>query len=322
MQIFLSALTLGLLVAAIVLLYWLAPAVFVDLLLRMQRAAVGMRRRELRVGGFNWAYLDSGGRGEPLVLVHGFGGDKSNWLRIAGRLRKRYRLIAPDLPGFGDSDAPLDARYRIQDQVERLHDFLVAIGIDRAHVAGNSMGGYVAALYAATYPAATASLWLITNAGVRTAKNSELLEIIESGGPNPLMPTTLAEFRALMPYVMSRPPYVPRAVLDVLGARAIAAGPLRQQQIVDVLDHSPHLEDVLGGLTVPTHILWGEEDRLVDVSSVFVLSRLLPHASHTIMPGIGHVPMIEAPRATVRDYLAFRARIQRESAGKTTAGGR
>lgn len=300
--------------AAVTQVSEMAPAALVDVALRVQRAAAGLRRHEVRVGGFKWVYLDNGGNGEPLVLVHGFGGDKDNWTRLAPHLRHHYRLIVPDLPGFGDSDSPLDAQYRVQDHVERLHEFLAALGIGRAHIAGNSMGGFITALYAATYPTDTASIWLIDNAGAMSAAPSELLQTIDSGGDNPLIPSTLEQFRGLMSYVMSRPPYFPRAVLDVMGRRAIAARELRLKQFQEILDHSPHLEDVMGGVTTPTHILWGEKDRLLHVDSVRVLKQLLPQASATVLPGIGHVPMLECPGDTARDYLSFRVRLRAQNA--------
>lgn len=298
------------LIAVLMLVYWLAPERLVHLAVQAERSRASLRRHERRVGDFNWAYLDSGGSGEPLVLVHGFGADKDNWNRLARQLRGRFRIIAPDLPGYGESDAPLGARYRVQDEVERLHAFLAALGVTRAHLAGNSMGGYIAALYAATYPTNTASLWLINNAGAFSATPSELLKTLESGSENPLIPATLEQFRSLLRMVMSKPPYFPGAVLDVLGRRALVARELRLKQFVDIIEHSPHLEDVLVGLQTPTHILWGDEDRLIHVDCVAVQCRLLPQASHTILRGIGHVPMLEAPVETALDYLAFHARFQ------------
>lgn len=281
-----------------------------NLAVRAERYRAGLRRHERRVGDFNWVYLNSGGSGEPLVLVHGFGADKDNWNRLARQLRGRFRVIALDLPGYGESDSPTDARYRVQDQVKRLHAFLLMLGVNRAHLAGNSMGGYIAALYAATYPKDTASLWLINNAGAFSATPSELLKTLESGGENPLIPGTLDQFRSLMELVMSKPPYFPGAVLDVLGRRALAARELRLKQFADIIEHSPHLEDVLVELQTPTHILWGKEDRLIHVDCVAAQCRLLPQASHTILRGIGHVPMLEAPAGTAHDCLAFHDRLR------------
>ena len=96
----------------------------VDVATHAEQACAGLRRRERRSGGLNWVYLDSGGDRTPLVLIHGFGGDKSNWTRMCRHLRGHFRIIVPDLPGFGESQAPVTLRYRVQDHVERLRGFL------------------------------------------------------------------------------------------------------------------------------------------------------------------------------------------------------
>lgn len=281
----------------------------VDIAVRGEQMAAGFRRCVRRSGGVTWTYLDSGGDRAPLVLIHGFGGDKSNWTRMCRHLRGYFRIIVPDLPGFGESEAPETLRYRVQDHVERLRGFLADLGVTDPHLGGNSMGGYIAALYAATYPAEVASLWLIDSAGIFSAKPSDLLQTIESGGRNPLLPENPEQFRAVLQYAMSRPPYFPGFVLDVMARRALAMNPLRQRQFKDVLEGSPHLDGLLGGLPTPTHILWGEEDRLIHVDCVRVLSELLPSSTSTVLKGIGHIPMLEAPAESARDYLAFRERL-------------
>lgn len=281
----------------------------VNLMLALDRLLAGMKRRRLRSGGLDWVYLDSGGSGEPLVLVHGFGGDKTNWTLMCRRMRGRYRILIPDLPGFGESDSPINARYRVQDHVERLRGFLRDLGVERPHLGGNSMGGYTVALYAAQHPAEVASLWLIDAAGIFSAKPSELLAAVESNGPNPLLPQTPAQFREVLNFAMSKPPYIPGFVLSVMSQRAMASIALREQQFKDILEDSPHLEPLLPAVPTPTHILWGDQDRLIDVDCVRVFRELLPNSSATVLPGIGHVPMLEAPAESARDYLAFRERL-------------
>jgi pimeloyl-ACP methyl ester carboxylesterase len=174
-------------------------------------------------GGLEWVYLDSGGSGEPLVLVHGFGGDKANWTRLRRHLRGRYRLIIPDLPGFGESESPPQLRYRVQDHVERLRGFLRDLGVERSHMGGNSMGGFIVTLYATKYPIEVASLWLIDSGGVFSATPGELFDAVRSGGPNPMLPQTPAQFRKVLGFAMSKPPYIPGFVLDVLARRVMAS---------------------------------------------------------------------------------------------------
>lgn len=292
-------------------LYLLAPERFVQLAVTAERRMAGIEHRQTDIPGFHLHYLDSAGPGQTLLLVHGFGGDKDNWTRVARHLSPHYRVIAPDLPGFGESDSPVDARYGIAEQVERLHAFVRALGLTRLHLGGNSMGGNIAAVYAARYPNEVGSLWLIASSGLSTAPPSELRKAIAETGRNPLIPATPAEFRAMLGFVMSRRPFVPEPVLAVLAARAVKAHDLRQQQFKDLVDEASALEPLIGGLPVPVHILWGEQDRVLHVGGADVLVALLPQASKTVMPGIGHLPMIEAPEAAALDYMGFRQTLPR-----------
>lgn len=293
-------------VLGIGLLYVAAPAGFVQLAVAVERWVGRLHHREIDISGFHLHYLDSDGPGETLLLVHGFGGDKDNWTRIARHLSGRYRVVAPDLPGYGESDSPMDARYGIADEVERLHAFVGALGLTRIHLGGNSMGGNIAAVYAARYPNEVGSLWLIANSGLSTAPVSELRKSIAETGQNRLIPSTPEQFREMLGFVMSRPPPVPDPVIDVLAARAIKAHDLRQKQFEDLMTEASALEPLIAGLPIPTHILWGEQDRALHVGGADVLLALLPQASKTVMPGIGHVPMLEAPEAAALDYIAFR----------------
>lgn len=304
LKVFLLALVLGLVVVAGT--YVLSPETFVRQAIATERWASGLTRHETQIPGFRVAYLDSGGAGAPLVLVHGFGADKDNWTRVARYLRPQYRIIALDLPGFGDSDSPADQPYTIAAQVDRLHAFVRAIGLTAVHLGGSSMGGNIVATYAAKYPNEVASLWLVANSGVNRAPPSELRQRIADTGKNALVPGTAEEYRDMLHWVMERPPYLPGAVLEVMAARAVAVQPLRTQQFAELIREASTLEERISGLPIPTHVLWGEKDRALSVRAVDVLMGLLPQSSRTIMPDIGHLPMIEAPEESALDYLAFR----------------
>lgn len=289
------------------LAYWLAPTQFLSGAVRVERALSGLQRHEVDIPGFRIAYLDSGGSGTPLILVHGFGGDKDNWVRVARPLRTSFRVIALDLPGYGESDAPRDGTYTIGAQVEHLQAFMRALGLSHAHLGGNSMGGNIVAHYAARWPNQVGSLWLVASAGVGSAPVSELRRRIAETGQNGLIAKTPEQFRELLDWVMAQPPPLPPRVLDVLAQRAVAAHALRERQFAQLVQEGATLESTLAGLPVPVHILWGDRDRVLDVGAVPILRALLPQSSATVLPGIGHLPMLEAPEPAAQDYLAFRA---------------
>src|SRR5690606_29500095 len=133
-------------------------------LIEQQRA--GLSHEQLSVHNLNIHYYRGGpASGETLILLHGFAADKDNWLRFSRHLTQDYRVIAVDLPGFGESDLP-PGSYDVGTQAERLANILDALGIRQAHVLGNSMGGHIAALFAARYPDRVHSLALFDNAGI------------------------------------------------------------------------------------------------------------------------------------------------------------
>jgi abhydrolase domain-containing protein 6 len=218
-------------------------------------------------------------------------------------------VIAPDLPGYGESSSPAAIGYGIDEQVQRLHAFVDAVGLTRADFGGSSMGGQIVARYATRYPEEVASLWLVTNAGIASAPRSEFFGHVQKGESNPLIPTSVEQFRDLMNFIFTNPPFTPEAVIQVLAKRAVAAQALRRKQFRELVEGGAQLEEQIAGLSTPTHILWGAQDRVLNVGAVPILSRLLPNSSATVMADIGHLPMIEAPGESAADYFAFRDRL-------------
>ena len=139
--------------------WFLAPLFWSRLILAIGRRFAGLSSARLETGHGQWHYLH-GGQGPVLIAVHGFGGDADNWLRISPALTRQFRVIVPDLPGFGQSSGQSTERstgneplaFDIESQVERLHAFVQALGVSPVVLVGNSMGGWISAAYAARYP--------------------------------------------------------------------------------------------------------------------------------------------------------------------------
>lgn len=298
---------LALTVAALVALMELAPAQFARIEISGERAAAGLHLRGLDVAGFHIVYLD-GGTGPPLLLLHGFGADKDNWTRVARLLTPHYRVIAPDLPGFGDSAKPAGADYSIAAQAGTIAAFAEALHLQQFDLGGNSMGGWLACAYAAAHPRQVHSLWLLAPAGVATAQPSELIKLLAGGGDNPLVARTPEQFEALIRFVFVKPPYIPAALVRVLAQRHAQNAALEQKIFAQVVA-SPPLETLVRGLTTPTLIVWGDHDRALHDSGAAVLHQLMPDSTVRIMPRVGHVPMIEAVRQSASDYLEFRGSL-------------
>jgi len=301
---------LGLLLAGVTTLYWMRPRLLFEVVQGLLRRRAALSRKSVRVGDTNWPYLDGGkATGEPVVLVHGFGGDKDNWTLYARHLTPHWRVICPDLPGFGDNDRSVARDYRVQAQAQRLCEFLDALGVDRCHLAGNSMGGFVALRFALDFPVRLASLTLLDNAGVAGAGISDLQRAI-TRRENPLELKTMADVDRLLTFVYHRPPFMPRQFKRVLLDDALANAQVLEKVFWTLADEgiAGVLNARLGEVRTPTLIVWGRHDQLIDVSVVDELRRGITNSVAVIMEHVGHVPMLEAPQETAEHHLALLAR--------------
>ncbi|MFE8072441.1 alpha/beta hydrolase [Marinobacteraceae bacterium S3BR75-40.1] len=278
----------------------------------LERERAQLTEKQIEVNGMPIALLEGPEREgqQDVVLIHGFGANKDNWVRFAASLTNDFHVVAPDLPGHGESvqDPALD--YDIDDQVKYLHAILQKLGIEQAHLAGNSMGGAVAALYSATYPQEVRSLLLIDSAGVYEHQ-SELMKRLEAGQENPLIVSQSNSFTDLMNFAMEKPPFVPWPVTTVLEEKAVARKAMNDQIFADLKgQHEYDFEQALTRIEAPTVVLWGDQDRVIHYKNADVFAQKIPNSRKVIYQGIGHVPMIEAPERT--------ANLFRELADKAT----
>jgi pimeloyl-ACP methyl ester carboxylesterase len=297
----------ALVVGAGVYVYTAAPERAVRAALAYERRVAGLERKEVTLAnGLRYVYLE-GGRGAPLVLLHGFGANKDNFTRVARHLTPRYRVIVPDHVGFGESSKPPQADYAPRAQAERLRAFARALGVSKLHLGGNSMGGHIALTYAALYPKEVESLWLLNAAGVWSAPPSELRKRIKESGENPMIVKNEDEFARLVSLVTARPLMIPRPFLDVVAQERIRNRELEQRIFKQLAADS--VEERIRGLAIPALIVWGQQDRVLHPGSAGILQMLLIRSEVVMMPGVGHLPMLEEPERSALDYLRFRATL-------------
>jgi pimeloyl-ACP methyl ester carboxylesterase len=285
---------------------YLAPETFTRLAVDNARRWAGVERHEITLpGGLHYVYLE-GGRGEPLMLLHGFGANKENFTFAARYLTPHYRVIIPDHIGFGESARPQDADYSPAAQVERLRALAQALGVREMHLGGNSMGGQIAINYAMLHPDEVKSLWLLDPGGVRTGvPDSDLFRIVRDEKRNPLTAKTADEFAGVYAFVMNDPPFIPRPMLDVMAQERTANVALEERIFSQI--RSDDLSGRVKGLATPALIVWGAQDRVLHPGAADVLHKAMPNSKVIIMPGVGHMPMLERPRQSTDDYLKFRA---------------
>lgn len=296
---------LVLLLAATAGALYLSPSLLISSMRFVERQLAGLSSHEIQVEGLNIHYYEGGpATAETLLMIHGFGANRDNWLRFARPLTSRYHVIALDLPGFGESSKP-DARYDVATQAERLHTFVKALKIEKLHLIGNSMGGHIAALYAARYPEQVLSVALLDNAGVTSPRKSEMFAMIERGEPNPLVVRQADDFGKLMEFVFVTPPPLPDSLKQHFAEQSIANQAHYDAIFTQLREHYVPLEPELPKIQAPTLLLWGDQDRVLDVSSIEVMKPLLRKPSVVIMKNCGHAPMLERPEETAQHYQDF-----------------
>ena len=286
--------------------YFLFPGGVVKFLLHLERRAADLKQKNIDLGGWQYSFLE-GGKGEAFVLLHGFGANKDNWNRVAKYLVPHFRVIAPDLPGFGESSRPMNAQYTIDAQVERLDQFVTALKTGPFHLGGNSMGGAIAGAYAAKYRHKVTGLWLVAPGGVVSAQPSELFNNLKTGERNLLIIENPTNYDQLLDFIFVNKPFIPGVVKKHFIAEAIHQQPLNQiifEQILSNWEAKP-LEMLMKDLPIKTLILWGDQDRVLHVSGATILSDVMPQAKIMIMENVGHVPMLENPKASAQALLDF-----------------
>ncbi|MBD9461992.1 alpha/beta fold hydrolase [Pseudomonas sp. Pdm06] len=238
-----------------------------------------------------------------ILMLHGYSGDKNLWLRVARHFVSDYRVVIPDLPGHGETGFKAGGGYDIPTQARRIIELLDACGLDKVHVIGNSMGGHLAAWLAATSPDRVLTLALLNPAGVTSPQPSDMDRQLATGR-NPSLVHSREEFMPFYAMTMASPPWVPGMVMAAVAERYVQ----HREELAEIYTDfraSPSMEPHLADIRAPSLLLWGRQDRVIDVSSVPVWSKGIADLRVEIWDGIGHLPMIEQPGKTAALYRGF-----------------
>jgi pimeloyl-ACP methyl ester carboxylesterase len=266
----------------------------------------GFAESEASIDGVRVPFLVHGW-GVPVVLIHGFGGDKESWLLMAAGLRASGRsLIIPDLPGFGAAGAIPPERAAAKWQARIVAGLLDRLGYARAHLVGNSMGGGISLRFARDFPERASSMTLIGSVGP-VVDRSETLRALDRG-ENPLLVERVEDLDRLMGLVAEKMPPWPRAMKrfiaeDRVARKEVQAGLFRGWN--EPKDGEGVHGIDLATLRTPALVLHGKRDRVIDVSTGRALAEQLPDARLELLEGIGHVPQMEAPRKVAKLVDSF-----------------
>lgn len=241
---------------------------------------------------------------QSLLLIHGFGASKEGWLRYAAALSDRYHIVIIDLPGHGESTKDLALNYSIETQVDNVHHIAKELKLESFHIAGNSMGGAIASIYAAKYPNKIKTATLYDPAGIHDVE-SEMMVLLKQG-KNPLIVSDAKSFENLLAFVMEKPPFIPWPITEVAAEQAGNKQQINAKIFTDISSGDKLMfKEKLQTIKSPTLIVWGTEDRVINVGNADIFEQLIPNSKKVILEGIGHVPMIEVPKQSADLLDAF-----------------
>ena len=260
-------------------------------------------RRHLRsctVAGSRVNYIEMGD-GPALVFVHGLSGCWQNWLENIPHFARRHRVIAVDLPGFGESDLPLED-ITIPGYGRFVDAFLAEIGVERASIVGNSMGGFIAAEVAVSHPRRVDKLALVSAAGALTVRPAELTVAkwlsrmfqLASAGVIARRQSIVRRRRMrrlILAGIVRHPELLQPELVYEIASGAGKLGFMDAFKAILDYDFSERLPEI----ECPTLIVWGRNDRIVPVGGAYRYEQLIPNSRRVIFEDTGHVPMIERP---------------------------
>lgn len=288
-----------------------AHAVDFQTALSEERTWAGLTTKRIQAGDVDWAYSEGGNPNNPtILLIHGLGGSRDNWNRVAHHLTPYYHVVAPDLPGSGDSKIAADYDLQPATMTESLRRFTEALKIEKnLNVAGHSMGASIAGLYASLYFTETQSLLLVDPAGVfATAKSPYLKDptllrqlIVQKPG----------DLKKVLDIAMQDAPFIPSDLMVAQEKVMIDHAPIMSKLVEKLITlNQSYTPDTFGtvvkSIDAPTLVIWGKDDKIIDVGVVPELMGLLKDKRPpVIIDHVGHTPILEAEQLVVQAYLPF-----------------
>lgn len=263
----------------------------------------------IEVAGLRLHVRDTGKvDGQAVVLLHGFGASLHTWEAWAGMLEAEHRVVRFDLPGFGLTGADPSGNYSDARSVAVVLALLDRLGIVRAVLVGNSMGGRIAWRFAAAHPERVEKLVLMAPDGFAGPGVAY--------GVAPRVPEMMRVLPFMLPSAMVRatlePAYVDKSVMTetmLTRYRDLMLAPGVRQAILDRMAQNVlvHPEPLLRRIEAPTLLLWGEKDAMVPFSNAADYAREIPHVRVAPLEGVGHLPQEEVPARSMAVLRAFLA---------------
>lgn len=285
-----------------------APERVLTQALRLDAWRSDTQRMEREVRGESWVWLQRGeiDPARPVWLfVHGFTGSKENWLPLLRELPADLQVLAPDLPGWGESGRRVDADYGYAAQAARLAGLIEALDLQQVHLVGHSMGGGIVALTAARYPQRLRSVVLMSAAGVRYRDNAFGLAVLR--GEHPFAVDSVDGLNVYLGLVFREPPLLPWPLKQALVQRRIADSAF-ETSVLDAIARGPEAflpGESAAAIDRPTLVMGCPADPVVDASAAEQYAASIANARRVEFDACAHMPMMEQPAAVAAALLEF-----------------
>jgi pimeloyl-ACP methyl ester carboxylesterase len=244
------------------------------------------------------------GQGPPLVLVHGFGSSSYTWAGVLPELAREHDVVALDLPGFGGSGLP--PAFSFEHLPAAVLGLLDRLGIPRASLVGNSLGGATVAWIAATRPERVERLVLIDSAGFAFTASERPLFVRVLGSPLAPLLRRLPVRRALVRFALRQTYADPERISDEQLDEYVAPA-LRAETAEAALALARYqgpgpeaLRALLGRVRAPVLLIWGREDRWNPLAHAELFLQALPGSRLVVLDAVGHLPQEERPAEVLR----------------------
>ena len=255
------------------------------------------------IDGGTISYLE-GGKGEPILLLHGLFAQKEQWMEVGCALAiEGFDVIIPDLPGYGASSGYAISTYALESQVKILHHFMKQISSRNFHIAGSSMGGAIAVLFTDEFPNEIKSLAFI-GAPMGIIGWSPQVRYAIFDGVNPFIPINKEQFDLEMSLLFLKPPIIDEAVKLKL-IKEYVLNNRHYQQTWDIVNFYGTSLDRLPAQSVRTIIFWGEHDGIFNISGIEPLKKYFPNSKVYKFSNAAHLLMLEQPNKVVDIYSNF-----------------
>lgn len=244
------------------------------------------------------AYIDEGA-GNPVVLLHGFCGSSQYWEKVIPELAKHYRVIAPDLPGHGQS-SPLKLGFSIDDLAEKIKELLDVLNIEQVTMFGHSLGGYITVAFAEKFNSYLNGFSLVHSTAFPDSDEAKKgreagVAKIKDEGIHPFID-------GLVPKLFS-PEHLNESYVEKAKQIGYNTSPQGAMDTLLAMKNRPDRNHVLQNTEVPVILIAGEQDQIVPVEKTFSVSRT--NIKQAIIKNAGHMSMYENPDELIKLITTF-----------------